>query len=208
MVAPTGFYEKMVELGFDITAYYFEGGCGVCGKWVDGHDDNYSTDSRAERAEIPQDIADFCHGGDGWAGLYDEASDDEDDEEHVRRARYKGGAVALAAYRDLEAMGACCLICHVSRAEHEEEQRVERVCPPCSEEIAIKALFVVPLCATPVTHLYHRKCLKNWLKHPDHNTCPICATEIVEEDTPLPSQNSVPQSQVSTLEAYSTQESA
>ncbi len=105
---PTGFYEKMVDLGFDIDAYYFEPGCGVCGKWVDGEDNTYWTDSRAGRADIPEDIAEFCHGGDGWAIIYDEASDEEEDEEkHMRRARYKGGAVALAAYRDLEAMGAC-----------------------------------------------------------------------------------------------------
>ena len=73
-----------------------------------------------------------------------------------------------------------------------------RKCPPCAEEAVVKALFVVPLCETHVAHLYHRTCLKNWLKHPDHSTCPLCQTTVVHEGTPTPS---VPQSQVSSLEA-------
>ena len=73
-----------------------------------------------------------------------------------------------------------------------------RKCPPCAEEAVVKALFVVPLCETHVAHLYHRTCLKGWLKRPDHSTCPLCQTTVVHEGTPTPS---VPQSQVSSLEA-------
>jgi hypothetical protein len=41
---PTGAYEKMLELGYSIRAYYFEGGCSFCGSWIDGSDDCYSID--------------------------------------------------------------------------------------------------------------------------------------------------------------------
>ena len=242
-----------------------------------------------------------------------------------RKVLYKGGAVALAAFRALDANDACCGICHDKRAEHEAEQREEappvavgggggggapampvpveptccsggdvrgmcfftvdrdhlteadlakvltcprtpdavswwldnedydihmramagnfsdldtllggrlpselkeaikrtyvedmdeepavcecgadftktarvRKCPPCTEALAIKALFVVPLCETHVAHLYHRKCLKEWLKRSDNNKCPMCQAEVVREGTPT---HSVPPSQVSSLE--------
>jgi hypothetical protein len=209
---------------------------GFCGKWVDGEDVSYPTGEKWERREVPADIAEFCHGGDGWASYYDE----EDEEEPVRKALYKGGAVAHAAYLAKGAGEVCCLICQVTREEHEAKEREKappvavamgggggggavpeappgepavcecgadftktaraRKCPPCTEALAVKALFVVPLCETHVPHLYHRKCLKDWLKRPDHNKCPVCQTEVVREGTPT---HSVPPSQVSSLEAQS-----
>ena len=58
---PTAFYEKMEELGFSIEAYYYEPGCGFCGRWssADG-DDYYEFDDEVNaewvRENIPVDI--------------------------------------------------------------------------------------------------------------------------------------------------------
>jgi len=141
-------------------------------------------------------------------------AEEAEEEEPVRKVLYKGGTLALATYRVLGANDVCCGICHEKRAEHEAAQREEAPTaamggggggggaevPPGepAEAMAIKASFVVPLCATHVAHLYHRTCLKGWLKRPDHSTCPMCQTMVVHEGTPT---HSVPQSQVSSLEA-------
>ena len=177
-------FAKLETLGFRITAYYFLPYADLCGKWENDENNEYPTGEKWERREVPEDIAAFCHDGEGWAFLYD----DEDEEEPVRKALYKGGAVALAAYRALDANNACCGICQVTREEHEAEEREEappvavamgggggggaeappgepavcmcgadfiktaraRKCPPCTEAVAVKALFVVPLCETHV----------------------------------------------------------
>jgi hypothetical protein len=41
---PLDAYAKLVEMGYSIRAYYFEGGCAFCGKWEDGADEGYSLD--------------------------------------------------------------------------------------------------------------------------------------------------------------------
>jgi hypothetical protein len=41
-------YEKLVDMGFSITAYYFEGGMGFCGMWENGSDDYYSIEGNSE----------------------------------------------------------------------------------------------------------------------------------------------------------------
>ena len=135
-----------------------------------------------------------------------------------RKVLYKGGAVALTAYLALSADEACCGICQDTRAEHEEALREEppaaaamgggggggggggvvAVVPPSEDVAVIKALFVVPLCETHVSHLYHRTCLKKWLKRPDHNTCPMCQEVVVVAGAP---PDPLPASQVSSLEA-------
>jgi hypothetical protein len=38
---PTRAYEQLMELGFEITAYYYEPGMAFVGKWEDGCDDYY-----------------------------------------------------------------------------------------------------------------------------------------------------------------------
>jgi hypothetical protein len=38
---PTRAYEQLVELGFEIEAFYYEPGMGFVGKWVNGDDDCY-----------------------------------------------------------------------------------------------------------------------------------------------------------------------
>ena len=39
---PVEAYKKLVEMGFKIEAYYFEGGIGFCGQYVNGWDCEYS----------------------------------------------------------------------------------------------------------------------------------------------------------------------
>jgi hypothetical protein len=41
---PLDAYATLVEMGYSIRAYYFEGGCAFCGKWEDGIDEGYSLD--------------------------------------------------------------------------------------------------------------------------------------------------------------------
>jgi hypothetical protein len=39
---PLDAYATLVEMGFSIRAYYFEGGCCFCGRWEDGEDEGYT----------------------------------------------------------------------------------------------------------------------------------------------------------------------
>jgi hypothetical protein len=60
---PIHAYEKMIEMGFSIRAYYYEGGCAYCGVWEDGVDEEYSIDGKSEWVSdnIPKEINDeFC----------------------------------------------------------------------------------------------------------------------------------------------------
>jgi len=53
---PVNAYEKLMDLGFSIRAYYYEGGMNFAGIWEDGCDDFYEmTGSSAEvREQIPE----------------------------------------------------------------------------------------------------------------------------------------------------------
>ena len=57
---PVGFYEKMTELGFEVTAFYLEEGMGFVGKYTseDG-DDEYNFDGSEDLEDIPDDIRTF-----------------------------------------------------------------------------------------------------------------------------------------------------
>lgn len=61
---PTGAYEKLMELGFGVKAYYYE--CGMCfvGKWEDGVDDYFEYGDETSdtiRALIGEELDDyFC----------------------------------------------------------------------------------------------------------------------------------------------------
>jgi hypothetical protein len=52
---PIGAYEKLCDLGFDIRAYYYEGGMNFAGIWDNGDDDFYDLPSTSAgvREEIP-----------------------------------------------------------------------------------------------------------------------------------------------------------
>ena len=60
---PCNFYEKMLDLGFQVRAYYYEGGMNFAGVWDNGDDDFYDLPSTAEavREELPEVLDEmFC----------------------------------------------------------------------------------------------------------------------------------------------------
>lgn len=79
---PTQAYEKLLDLGFSVRAYYYESGMGFCGIWDEGHDDYYELNgmSGEDVAEmLPDELDDmFCISENimEW-----EAENEEDEEE-------------------------------------------------------------------------------------------------------------------------------
>ena len=61
---PVAFYEKMLDLGFSVRAYYYEGGMCFAGVWEDGIDDFYdlSECANADEAEetLPSVLDEMC----------------------------------------------------------------------------------------------------------------------------------------------------
>jgi hypothetical protein len=61
---PTQAYEKLVDLGFSVRAYYYESGMGFCGIWDEGFDDYYEIggETADEVAEMLPEVLDemFC----------------------------------------------------------------------------------------------------------------------------------------------------
>jgi hypothetical protein len=61
---PIGAYEKLLELGFEIEAYYYEPGMAFVGKWDNGYDECYELggyDSKTVREAIGEELDDyFC----------------------------------------------------------------------------------------------------------------------------------------------------
>jgi hypothetical protein len=61
---PCNAYEKLVEMGFSVRAYYYEGGMCFAGVWEDGNDDYYDLggmDSEAVKEELPAVLDEmFC----------------------------------------------------------------------------------------------------------------------------------------------------
>lgn len=55
---PIGAYEKLAEMGFAITAYYYESGCCFCGIWEDGMDEYYDIKGKSNwvKENIPEAI--------------------------------------------------------------------------------------------------------------------------------------------------------
>ena len=61
---PCNAYEKLVDLGFSVRAYYYEGGMCFAGVWEDGNDDYYDLsgmDSEAVKDQLPTELDEmFC----------------------------------------------------------------------------------------------------------------------------------------------------
>jgi hypothetical protein len=56
---PTGAYDKLMEQGFEIIAYYYEPGMAFAGKWENGDDDYYEYGGMTAdeiEAELPDDL--------------------------------------------------------------------------------------------------------------------------------------------------------
>jgi hypothetical protein len=59
---PITAYERLIELGFEVEAFYYEPGMGFVGKWVDGIDEYYELggeDSTTVRASIGEELDDY-----------------------------------------------------------------------------------------------------------------------------------------------------
>ena len=119
----------------------------------------------------------------------------------ARVAHYMGREAAHQAYLAVPHAEVACLICLATKGEIEERLGAAPTPEQAAiKELAIKTTFVVPRCGAAVPHLYHRTCLKTWLKKPDHNKCPSCRGDIAGEVTPTPK----PESQVSSLDSQAT----
>ena len=60
---PIEFYETLIDqLGFEIEATYYEGGCGFCGRYVNGTNTEYTwNDLKSARQNIPVDLdEEYC----------------------------------------------------------------------------------------------------------------------------------------------------
>ena len=60
---PTGIYDRLVNDGYSVDAYYYESGCAFCGHYSDGNDETYGIDGNWEwvRNNIPDQIDnEFC----------------------------------------------------------------------------------------------------------------------------------------------------
>ena len=60
---PIEFYSKLVELGFNVSAKYYESGMGFCGSWEDGIDNFYNIPHKSQLVidSIPEELdQEFC----------------------------------------------------------------------------------------------------------------------------------------------------
>lgn len=76
---PIAFYDHLTELGFEVTAYYYEPGMGFCGKYENGEDDGYeiSGDSEWVVKNIPADIVEHFDIAESMREWEEEELDDE-----------------------------------------------------------------------------------------------------------------------------------
>jgi hypothetical protein len=72
---PIAFYNQMLELGFEVTAYYWEPGMSFCGSYSNGDADHYDVVANADwvSENIPEDINEAM-------GIADSLADWEDEE--------------------------------------------------------------------------------------------------------------------------------
>jgi hypothetical protein len=73
---PINFYNKLLELEFDVNAMYYEPGVGFCGQYYDGGDDTYelvNLTSEEVRDQIPAEL-------DEAFGISEQMADQEDEE--------------------------------------------------------------------------------------------------------------------------------
>lgn len=76
---PIALYEYLVKNGWDVEAYYFEGGCNFCGQFVNGEDSCYDLPSKKQyksgelRSSMTSELIDFLY------GFYDEEEEEEEE---------------------------------------------------------------------------------------------------------------------------------
>jgi len=79
---PIDAYEKLMDMGFKIIAYYYEPGMGYAGKWEDGEDDfyEYGGMSSDEIADTLPDDLDECFGISEQVAEWEEENKEEENE--------------------------------------------------------------------------------------------------------------------------------
>jgi hypothetical protein len=85
---PTDAYVKLIELGYEITAYYNESGCCFCGKFEDGQDQCYSIDIPLEddaaewlEENIPSDILNAFNLVESYQDWHEQEQEDAKEEQ-------------------------------------------------------------------------------------------------------------------------------
>lgn len=81
---PIGAYEKLVELGFEIRAYYYEPGMCFAGIWEDGYDDFYeysNMDSTEAKETLPEALDEMFCITESMAEWEEENAEEEEDAE-------------------------------------------------------------------------------------------------------------------------------
>jgi hypothetical protein len=76
---PTTAYERLMELGFEITAYYYEPGMCFVGKWEDGCDDYFEIggyDSTTVREAIGEELDDYFAISEGMSDWEEQNQED------------------------------------------------------------------------------------------------------------------------------------
>ena len=74
---PIALYEYMIEQGYDIRAYYHEGGMAFCGKFEDGCDYYYEYEwNRESIEELPEDLLDYT----GVLDYFDDCEKENEEE--------------------------------------------------------------------------------------------------------------------------------
>jgi len=48
---PTGAYEKLCDMGYQIKAYYYEPGCDFCGEWINGEEETFPIRNAPKRID-------------------------------------------------------------------------------------------------------------------------------------------------------------
>ena len=75
---PIGVYEKMLEQGYDVTAYYYESGMAYVGKWDNGYDDCYELGGETAntvRSVIGDELDDYFNISESMADYEAEAEE-------------------------------------------------------------------------------------------------------------------------------------
>jgi hypothetical protein len=82
---PVAAYEKLVDLGFSVRAYYYEGGMCFAGVWEDFNDDYYDLsgmDSAAVKEELPEVLDEMFCISESMAEYEEENAEEEANEEY------------------------------------------------------------------------------------------------------------------------------
>jgi len=93
---PTEAYNKLLDLEFDISAYYYEPGMGFCGEWHNGCDESVELEgqtSNSVRSVISPELDNWFAIADSMAEWEAEQEEEEDLTEWIREGEQKQQAI-------------------------------------------------------------------------------------------------------------------